>query len=214
MADDILVVGAGGFGRETLDVIESINATRRAPLWNVLGIVDDDPEPVQRARLSERGYTWLGSGDEVTRMFGAVSYTLAIGKPQIRAKLATRFEAAGWLPVSLIHPSANVGSYARIGSGTVVCGGAQISTNTRLGRYVHLNPGAIVGHDSVLDDFVSVNPGAIISGEVSIGSGALIGAGAVALQGLKIGADAVVGASACVTRDISPRSTVKGVPAR
>ena len=36
---DLVIVGAGGHGRETLDIVEAINAD--ALTWNFLGFVDD-----------------------------------------------------------------------------------------------------------------------------------------------------------------------------
>ena len=44
--------------------------------------------------------------------------------------------------------------------------------------------------------------------------GASIGSGAVILGGVRIGSGALVGAGAVVTRDVSPGTTVAGVPAR
>jgi UDP-2-acetamido-3-amino-2,3-dideoxy-glucuronate N-acetyltransferase len=43
---------------------------------------------------------------------------------------------------------------------------------------------------------------------------ATIGSGAVVLGGVRVGAGALVGAGAVVTRDVAPRATVMGVPAR
>ena len=37
---DIIIVGASGFGREVLAMIESIN--EKEPIWNVLGFIDDN----------------------------------------------------------------------------------------------------------------------------------------------------------------------------
>lgn len=214
MPEDIVVIGAGGFGRETLDVIEAINAAATETVWRVVGVVDDGPADVQLERLAARGYSYLGpladAADELARSWSIV----AIGAPRIREQIAARVDELGGRAATLVHPRAVVGSQLRIGAGSVVCGGVQLSTNLALGRHVHVNPGAIIGHDSELEHFVSVNPGAVISGEVFVGSGALIGAGAVVLQGLSIGEGATVGAAACVTRDATPRSVVKGVPAR
>lgn len=214
MPEDIIVVGAGGFGRETLDVIEAINSASDAPIWRVAGVVDDSPAAVQLERIAARGYEYLGKSATVMQNLGSAQFTIGIGSPATRGKLAEIFENAGWIPATLIHPAATVGSEAVVGDGSTVCGGVQLSTNTKLGRYVHLNPGAIIGHDAVLGEFVSVNPGAIVSGEVDIRERTLVGAGAVILQGLVVGSDAIVGASACVTRDLEANVTVVGVPAR
>lgn len=214
MAEDIVVIGAGGFGRETLDVIEAINKSSGSTVWHVIGVVDDSPSEIQMNRLKNRGYRYLGTSAGVMKNFRSARFTIGIGSPATRAVIAEIFENAGWIPETLVHPTANIGSKCVVESGSVICGGVQLSTNCHLGRYTHLNPAAVVGHDSVLGDFVSANPGAIISGDVTVGRGTLIGAGAVILQGLSIGDEVTVGASACVTRNTSDYAIVKGIPAR
>jgi len=214
MADGIIVIGAGGFGRETLDVIAAINASTRDPFWDVIGVVDDAPAEIQIERLRDREIRFLGGIDANRELFDGIHYVVGIGSPAVRARIAERVDAWGARPAVLVHPAAVVGTRVRLAPGAVVCGGAQISTNVRLGRHAHVNPGAIIGHDSVLEDFVSVNPGAIVSGEVAVGTSTLIGAGATVLQGLSVGGGATVGASACVTKDVAPGSVVVGVPAR
>jgi sugar O-acyltransferase (sialic acid O-acetyltransferase NeuD family) len=213
MAIEVIVVGAGGFGREVLDVVEAHNAAKPAQSIRVRGVVDDAPAATNLERLAMRGYRYLGPIDWAIAD-GTGDYILGIGRPAVKRAIAARFEAAGWRAASAIHPAAVVGTHVRIGQGVVVCGGAQVSTNVALGRYVHINPNATIGHDAQLRDFVSVNPGAIVSGEVIVDEGTLVGAGAVILQGLSVGTDVVVGASACVTRDVSARSTMVGIPAR
>lgn len=213
MTTDLVVVGAGGFGRETLDVIEAIARSGSGPRYQVLGVIDDRPSEANLSRLAARGYRWLGSVADAVSGTPA-HYALAIGTPANRQAVARRFEDSGWQAATLIHPAAVIGSVESIGDGCIICGGVQLSTNTRLGRYVHLNPNSTVGHDSDLADFVSVNPGAIVSGDVRIESGVLVGAGAVVLQGLTVAKDATVGASACVTRNVPESVVVVGVPGR
>lgn len=209
----VVVIGAGGFGRETLDVIEAINAA--APRWHVDGVVDDAPAPEHLARLSDRGISWIGSVDEYVREgHKDTFFVVAIGSPAVRKRLHERLLCEGLHPATLVHPSAGVGSRSRFAPGTVICAGVQVSTNVSIGAAGHLNPNATIGHDSSLGDWVSVNPGAIVSGEVSIGNSTLVGAGAVVLQGLAVGDGVVIGAAACVTRSVADGRTVKGVPAR
>ena len=214
MADGIVVIGAGGFGRETLDVIAAINAANGEALWDVIGVIDDTPADIQVGRLRDREIPLFGGIDDNRELLDGTHYVIGIGSPATRARIAEKVETWGARPAVLVHPAAVVGTRVRISPGAVVCGGAQISTNVHLGRHAHINPGAIIGHDSVLEDFVSVNPGAIVSGEVAVGARTLIGAGATVLQGLNVGAGATVGASACVTKDVAPSAVVVGVPAR
>lgn len=214
MPVDVVVIGAGGFGRETLDVIEAANRASGPHGVNVIGVADDDPSDLSLERLRVRGYAHLGTILDVLQAAPCEHFVIAIGSPSARASVAERLAEAGWTPVTIVHPAAVLGSEVQLGDGTVVCAGVQVSTNASIGAHVHLNPNATIGHDAVLGDFASVNPGAIVSGEVEVGARTLIGAGAVILQGLVVGEDSLVGASACVTKDVPTATVVVGVPAR
>ncbi|GAA3323919.1 acetyltransferase [Paeniglutamicibacter sulfureus] len=217
MPIEAVLIGAGGFGREVLDVVEACNASQRHgtdKYIRLLGVVDDSPSDVNLNRLKDRGYDHLGGVEDILAQKTAGNFVLGIGDPKVKRGVAERLENAGWHPMTVVHPSAVVGSVRAIGAGAIICGGVQLSTNTRLGRHVHLNPNSTIGHDTVLEDFVSVNPGAIVSGDVLVQSRTLIGAGAIILQQLSIGEDALVGAGACVTRSVAADTVVIGVPAR
>ncbi|WEK62306.1 MAG: NeuD/PglB/VioB family sugar acetyltransferase [Candidatus Microbacterium colombiense] len=213
MTERIVIIGAGGFGRETLDVLEASIADGADR--ELVGIVDSGPRELDLGRLRDRGITYLGTEETWLPLAdGDERYVVAIGSPAVRRAVSARFAAAGLDAATLVHPCAVVGSRARIGAGVVIASGAQVSTNVGIGDHVHLNPGSIVGHDAELADFVSVNPGAVVSGNVVVETGVLLGAGSVVLQGLTVGAGATVGAAACVTKDVASQTTVVGVPAR
>jgi sugar O-acyltransferase (sialic acid O-acetyltransferase NeuD family) len=210
----LVVIGAGGFGREALDVIEAMSRAVATPIFDVLGVVDDSPSAVNLDRLARWGVKYLGTVDGWLAGGAEAGYVLGVGAPSARQRLDQRLAGAGLEPVTVVHPAAGTGSELRLGTGSVICAGVQVSTNVEIGRHVHLNANVTIGHDTVLEDFVSVNPGAIVSGDCHIGRGTLIGAGAVVLQGRSVGAGSLIGAAACVTRDVPPSTTVKGVPAR
>ncbi|MEV8252596.1 acetyltransferase [Rhodoglobus sp. NPDC076762] len=214
MTIPLVIVGAGGFGRETADVVEAINQQSSVPSFELLGIVDDAPSEKNLRLLQSRGVRYLGTQESLLSRAPEGQFIIGIGAPHIRENVARRLAAHRLEAATLIHPSATVGSAARIGTGSVVCAGVAISTNVALGSHVHLNANATIGHDSTLADYVSINPGAIISGDVSVESRTLIGAGAVVLQGLTVHESSIVGAAACVVRDVEQGCTVKGIPAR
>jgi sugar O-acyltransferase (sialic acid O-acetyltransferase NeuD family) len=215
MLKPVIVVGAGGFGREVLDVLESINEGSARGQFDILGVIDDSPSNASLSRLADRGYRHLGRLHDWLERGTAALYVTAIGNPAVRKKICTVIASAANLePLTVVHPSAIIGSQVCIGEGTVVCAGVNVSTNVSVGDYVHLNPGAIIGHDTTLSDFVSINPGAIVSGDVTVEKETLIGAGAIVLQGLTIGAGSTVGAGGVVTRNVGTNLVVKGVPAR
>lgn len=207
----VVVVGASGFGRESLDVLEAMVAAGSDV--EVVGVVDDSPSDTNLERLRARGVPHLGGvGAWLADRADGDRYVLGIGHPRIRRDLTARFDEAGVQPFTAIHPRALLGSSFDAAEGAVICGGASIGTNVRLGRHVHINPNATIGHDTRLGDFVSVNPAAIVSGEVEVGAGTLIGAGATVLQMLTVGPDCVLGAGTVLTKDAPAGVVVVGVP--
>lgn len=207
----VLVVGASGFGREALDVLEAMSAA--GDRIEIVGVLDDRPSEDNLTRLADRSVAYLGSIDLwLAEGEREVRFVLGIGSPEVRQRLVERLEAVGMQTFTAVHPSATLGARTQLAPGVVVCAGAAISTNVRLGRQVHVNPNATIGHDSVLHDYVSVNPAATISGEVEIGRGTLVGAAATILQNLSVGERTVVGAGAVVTKSVPSNVVVKGVP--
>jgi acetyltransferase-like isoleucine patch superfamily enzyme len=85
-----------------------------------------------------------------------------------------------------------------------------------IGPGAHLEEGAVVvDFDHVFDDVERpIRTQALHAAAVTIGDGARIGLGASLLRGVSVGAGATVGPHAVVTRDVAPRATVGGVPAR
>lgn len=204
----LVIIGAGGFGREVLDIVTAINATRSA--WTLLGfIADQRPDPSTPGSLDS---LWLGSRD-VLHLYWDTSFVVAISDAAARRELATEAEATGLQPATLIHPTASVGIGNTIGPGTVIGTQASITTNVTIGRHVHLDQQSAVAHDAVLGDYARVNPGGIVCGNVRVGTLALVGANATVLQERSVGDGAIVGAGAVVTRHVPPYQTVAGVPA-
>ncbi len=213
MTEQVVVVGASGFGRECLDVLDAMVATGSD--LRVLGVVDDAIAEVNLERLAARGVPFLGTRAAwLATDPGPVGYVLGIGSPGVRRRLVAELDGAGVRAFTAIHPSATFGAQVVLDEGVVVCAGAAVSNNVRLGRHVHVNPNATIGHDADLRDFVSINPAAVISGEVVVGEKTLVGAAATVLQGLRVGERVVVGAGAVVTKDVPADTVAMGVPAR
>lgn len=204
----LTIVGAGGFGREVLDVIEAQRGA--GPAFDFLGFVDDgDP---RLDLLSRRGAVLL-SGLDDPRLDGA-AYLIGIADPQARRSVDARAAARGLTPAQARHPSATFGADVVAGPGFVVCAHVGVTTNVRIGRHVHLNLHVTMGHDCVVGDYVTVSHGARVSGDVRLEDDVMVGTGAAIIQGVTVGARTIVGAGAVVTRDLPPGVVAMGAPAR
>lgn len=208
----LTIIGAGGFGREVFAIVCALIDSGAD--WEIEGFVDDDPNEDDLRQVSILGSRVIGSVNGLPDAGGSRHAVVAIGSPAARRRIVDRLEHRGISFPALVHPTATVGPGVVLADGAVVAPGARLSTNIAVGRHVHVDQNVTVGHDCVLGDFSRVNPQACVSGSVHIGSGATIGASATILQGLAVGDDAMVGAGSVVTRDVTARTVVKGVPAR
>ena len=206
----ITIVGAGGFGREVLTVLRSIDPEEtNLKFAGFVSKDEPDPELLHRARAR-----WLGDDRTFLESPCADAYVVGIANPSRRREVAQLFDRSGLEAISLIHPSAAIGFDVEIGPGAVVSAGAMVTTNVRVGMHVHLDRLVNVGHDCVIENYVTAHPGAIVSGGVTIKQGTVIGAAACILPRCQIANDVVVGAGAVVTSDVEASTTVVGVPAR
>src|SRR4051794_31453025 len=78
----LVIIGAGGHARETLDIIEAVNAVE--PTFTVVGVLADEAD---EALLAARDLTWLGGGDDLAGV-DADEYILGIGMPWVRRSVA------------------------------------------------------------------------------------------------------------------------------
>lgn len=204
----LVIVGAGGFGREVLDLVTALNT--RTPRFRFLGFLDDGP--VRLDLLERLGARHLGD----TSRFADIDadYIIGIGSPGPRRRIEAFATDMGRRATTLCHPEATIGSDITIGDGVVIAAGARLTTNILVGRHSHINLNCTVGHDVIIEDYVTVFGGVHLGGGVTVESGATLGSGAVILPGVRVGRDATVGAGAVVVRDVAPGSTVVGAAAR
>lgn len=200
----IVIIGAGGHGREMCGVLRAANL-------QFSGFLDDSiPDSQLLARI---GAEYLGPIAEYEERADKATYLIGIGSGTTRQAIANNL-SGHWAALPVTHPTAALDLDVRMQRGAVVCAQATVTTNIDLGRHTHIGRGAAVGHDSSLGDFVTVMPLASVSGSVIVETLATIGTGAVVRQGQTIGAGATVGAGAVVVSDVGPGETVVGNPAR
>lgn len=215
MPTPLVIIGAGGFGREVLDIVNDHNERVANALsdetYDFLGFVDDG-EP-DASRLERIGARHLGPTSLLTDLPEGCMYSIGIGSGAVRRTLDATATAAGLQPATLVHSSATFGGDVRIGSGAVICANVSITTNITIGRHTHINLNCTVGHDAVLSNYSTINPLCAVSGDVSIGEAVMVGTNSAINQGLTIGEGAVIASGSAVTKDVEEFTLVAGVPA-
>lgn len=204
----LVIVGAGGLGREVAALVESVDA--ESPAWTLTGFVDDD-ETLHGT--SVMGYPVHGNIQWLSRQSN-LQYAIGIGDGETRREMASRLESSDVDAATLTHPGVSVHRTVRMGPGCILCEGAAPTVNVTFGAHVIVDQHVTVGHDAVLDSFVSLRPGAHVSGSVHLERGVTLGSGSIVLPDVTVGAGTTVGAGAVVTADLPPDCTAVGVPAR
>ena len=206
-ATRILIVGAGGFGREVL-------------LWA------RDAWPEQTAKIA--GFLSADAG----RLEGHAAslpviadpaafepepgdaLLLAIGIPEVRRRVAEDLLSRGAEFLTLIHPTAIVAPTASIGLGSIVCPYAIVSDAARLGRLTLLNYHSSLGHDATAGDYAVFSPYATLGGGAHVGDDVFLGLHASVGPGNRVGARSKVSANSCALSDAPPDLLVFGAPGR
>ena len=206
----LVVIGAGGFGREVLELIEDVN--QQEYRYDVVGVLDDGSP--DHALLDQLGVAHLGGTDVLKNFDPDVGYVIGIGGCAARRAIDQQCQEWGREAVTLVHPTAVIGRRSvELGAGTVVCANSTITTNVRLGRHVHVNPNVSIGHDSTVGDYTTLTPQVAVAGNVTIGAEVFAGTGARFRPSVRIADGVLVGAGAVVINDVTT-GTVAGVPAR
>ena len=207
---NLIIIGAGDFGREVSWLVERINAA--APTWNLLGFVDDAPA-LQGIMVD--GYPVLGTTQWLEQLTEETYAVCSIGTGRIRKAVMERvLQQKNLHPATLIDPAAIVGRDVQVGEGCVICAGTVLTVNIVLEAHTILNLNCTVGHDTVLETCCTVHPGSNLSGKVRVGACTDIGTGTKIIQGLQIASGCTLGAGAAVVKDITESGTYVGVPAK
>lgn len=206
---DIIIVGAGGFGRETVWLIDTINEKEKK--WNILGFVDDFKEK----DIEVSRYKVLGNSDFLMNYDKEIFVVIAIANSATRKSLYNKLCTNNNIkfPV-LIAPSANIGNDIEIGEGSIICACSTLTTDIKIGKNVIININSTIGHDAIIEDFVTGFPSISVSGNDIIGESTHIGVGARIIENIKIGANTILGTGAIVIKDIEGNFTAVGIPAK
>jgi sugar O-acyltransferase (sialic acid O-acetyltransferase NeuD family) len=207
---DLVIVGSGGFGRETAEAVRDLAASS-AP-WRLLGFIDDDP-----ARAGEviDGTPVLGGREELKRLPNT-RVVVCTGRPGnyvSRPRIVSELDLPPERYATIIHPSAVVSSSSSVGPGTVLLAYTVLTAAVRVGAHVVVMPHVTLTHDDVVEDFATLASRSVLGGGARVCRCAYIGAGALIREQQVVGELALVGMGAVVTKDVPAREVWVGVPA-
>lgn len=206
----VVIIGAGGFGREVLEIFKDQNAISQT--WDILGFIDENDKLIGKI---VNGYPVLGGlawlKDYNRPGMGCVC---AVGNCETRRKVIEKLQEVGVNFYNAIHPSVIISEFVELGKDVIICAGSILTVNIRIGDHVHINLNCTVGHDAVIGDYCTINPLVAVSGSDRLGEGVYVGSGATLIQGISVGDWSVIGAGAVVIDDISSEVIAVGVPAK
>jgi len=208
MKNRLMIIGAGGFGREVLGWIEQIPEACRD--WSVAGFLDSNPKALSgfNVVVPILGDPWHYTPSEHD------VFVCAIGNTRTKLDLCAHLLSKGARFQDIVHPTAIVGPSCHIGRGCILCPGAVVTTNVRIGDFVILNVHATVGHDAEIGDGCTLSGHVDVTGGARLGRGVFLGSHACVLPLAEVGDFSIVGAGSVVLKRVRPNTTVMGVPAQ
>ena len=206
----VVIVGAGGFGREVLEIFKDQN--RVSTTWDILGFIDENKELHGKI---VNGYPVLGGLDWVRKHNNDnLGCVCAIGICETRKRVVERLQEIGVNFYNAIHPSVIISEFVDLGQDVIICAGSILTVNIKIGDHVHVDTNCTIAHDAVIESYCRLGPGVRINGENHLGEGVYVGTGATFIQQVSVGTWSTIGAGSVVTEDIPEKVVALGVPTK
>jgi len=203
MKNKLIIIGASGHGKVVADIAIKMNK------WQSIAFLDDD-ESIK----TSMGLEVIGKTADAFIYEDEADFFVAIGNNATREKIQLKLVNEGLNLVSLVHPSAVIGTDVEIGIGTAVMAGVVINSSSRVGKGCIINTSSSLDHDNIIGDYVHISPGASLAGTVRVEKGTWLGIGSVVSNNVNICSGCKLGAGAVVVKDITEPGTYVGVPVR
>ena len=211
MGVPLLVVGAGGFARETVEAVHAINGIERR--WDLMGFLDDDPA----LHGTEIDGTPVLGPTTLVHEHPDATVVVCTGSPRnyfSRKQIVRRLELPPTRFATIVHPSASLARSTSVGPGTVLLASVVATASVSIGSHVAVMPGVVFTHDDVIGDFATVGAGVLLAGAVNVGEGVYLGSGCMVREDRSIGDWSLVGMGSVVTKDVPDEEIWIGSPAR
>ncbi|MGE7432952.1 acetyltransferase [Kitasatospora sp. NPDC001175] len=205
---DLVIVGAGGFGREAAEAARAAGDS-----WRLRGFLDDN-EALHGSEVD--GVPVLGPAEAVHDLPDA-QVVLCTVNPRVyhsRSDLLERLKLPEDRYATLVHPSAQIAHAAELGPGSVLLANVVMTARATVGAHVAVMPQTVLTHDTEVADLVTLATGVRLGGGVRLERGCYLGAGAMVREYTTVGRWSLVGMGSVVLHDVPPRQVWAGSPAR
>ena len=204
----LLIIGARGWGREVYDIAKA--CSEAGADFTVKGFLDDKAEALD----GYDNYPPIISPVETYGIQKDDVFICALGDVNYKKQYADIIINKGGEFISLVHPTAVLGTNAKIGNGCVVGAFANLSNDTVMGDFVTMSIRSGMGHDSSIGNYSHIGGHCAISGFVTIGESVTMHPGCIIVPHRKIGDNAVIGTGSVVLGNVKAGVTVFGNPAK
>lgn len=181
MKEKLLIVGAGGFGRVTLEhAIKKYNCSFL-----------DDGKPV--GELINGVYV-VGCLADLKSLYKEYkNIIIAIGNNNVRARIYLQAKKIGYKIPNIICNSAYISPFAVVGDGCIILNNVVVQNGSNVGNGTILNPGVEIHHDSAVGNFCCIYTNSVIRTFAKVE------------DGIKIGSNITVSNSIVIDNDIEDR---------
>jgi sugar O-acyltransferase (sialic acid O-acetyltransferase NeuD family) len=191
---EIIIVGAGGFGRELYSYILDDFAKGFLKGYRFKGFIDDSPENFKASKIEA---DYLGTTESYT-FKESDRVIVPIGNIQVRNRIIEKLQNKGAHFLSYIHHSAFIAHDATLGEGVLICPNCMVQSQSQIGDHAVLNIFCSVGHDSTLGENSILSPYCTLNGNVHTGKNLFMGTRSTLLLGSRIGKNCMIGAHSVV----------------
>lgn len=204
---EVIILGAGGTGREICEMFEEVFDTKQFRLKGFLSDVLDKLDGF------DTGFPMLGT----IKDYGVKEndrFILAIGDVHGRRKIAENILSRGGKFLNFIHPSAKVLKSAKIGEGVIIFPFAWVGANAELGDFCFINLHAACGHDVKLGKFSELAPYSAVAGGSQTGEECFLALHAVVAPKTVLGDRVVISQGSTVQKNQPDDKLIVGVPGK
>lgn len=208
MPKDLVIVGAGGCGREVLQWAKAVNKV--TPTWNIKGFIDDTADALKDKNID---VSVLSGIDEYEICENDV-FVCCIGNSSVRRAVTEKLKNKGAIFTNIVHPTAVIAQTAKIGEGVILYPFSLVSDNAVIGAGAIVNMYSSIAHDAVLGEYCTISAHCDVTGACKLGDNVFMGTTSNIIPRVQIGDDVYICAGSTVMAPVRMGRRVMGNPAK